>query len=123
MSIRTPPKARVPQSICVCVFAHSPISPSSVPPSFKPFGSVSTPSYTQRCSFSGKEDHKDDEEDDENEEYLDHEPAIGGDGLEVLQYLGVGHFHIQLGVLHVGVNPGGQQETWKAHDFTAFDNN
>lgn len=55
--------------------------------------------------LSGKEDHKYDEEDHQYEEYLNHEPAVGGDGLKVFKDLGVGHFHVQLGVLHVGINP------------------
>lgn len=59
-----------------------------------------------RCPFlSGKEDHKDDEEDHQYKEYLNHEPAVGGDGLKVLEDLGVGHFHVQLSVLHIGINP------------------
>lgn len=58
--------------------------------------------------LSGKEDHKYDEEDHQHEEYLNHEPAIGGDGLEVFEDLGVSHFHVQLSVLHIGINPTGR---------------
>lgn len=69
------------------------------------------------CSFSlpsvlllslGEEHDKDDEEDDEDQKDLDHEPAVGGDRLEVLEDLCVGGLHVQLGVLHVGVDPEGQ---------------
>lgn len=58
-------------------------------------------------SFSGlsKEDYKDDEEDDEDKEDLDHQPAIGGDRLEIFQDLCVGSFHIQLSIFHIRINP------------------
>lgn len=61
------------------------------------------------ASLSGKENHKDDEEDHQYEEYLNHEPAVGGDGLKVFEDLGVGHFHVQLSVLHIRINPTEQQ--------------
>lgn len=62
--------------------------------------------------FLSEEDDKDDEEDDEDEKDLDHQPAVGGDWLEVFEDLCVGGLHIQLGVLHVGVDP--VRDTWKA---------
>lgn len=34
-------------------------------------------------SSSSKEDDENDEKDDENQKDLDHQPAVGGDGLEV----------------------------------------
>lgn len=57
----------------------------------------------------GKEDHKYDEEHHQYEEYLNHEPAVGGDRLKVFEDLAVGHVHIQRRVLHVGINPTDQQ--------------
>lgn len=54
---------------------------------------------------SSKEDNKDDEEDDEDQKDLDHQPAVGGDGLEVFEDLHVCSVHIQLGVLHVSIDP------------------
>lgn len=60
---------------------------------------------------SSKEDNKDDEEDDEDQKDLDHQPAVGGDGLEVFEDLHVCSLHVQLGVLHVGVDPGAEPET------------
>lgn len=63
-------------------------------------------SSPSRSSFSSsKEDDKDDEEDDEDQKDLDHQPAVGGDGLEVFEDLHVCSVHIQLGVLHVSVDP------------------
>lgn len=60
----------------------------------------------QLLRFSlGKEDNKDDEEDDEDEKDLDHQPAVGGDWLEVFEDLCVGSLHVQLGVLHVSIDP------------------
>lgn len=57
-------------------------------------------------SFSlGEEDDKDDEEDDEDEKDLDHQPAVGGDRLEVFEDLCVGRLHVQLRVLHICINP------------------
>lgn len=52
-----------------------------------------------------EEDDKDDEEDDEDEKDLDHQPAVGGDWLEVFEDLCVGGLHVQLGVFHVSVDP------------------
>lgn len=52
-----------------------------------------------------KEDDKDDEEDDEDKEDLDHKPAVGGDRLEVFEDLCVGRLHVQLGVLHISIDP------------------
>lgn len=54
---------------------------------------------------SSEEDNKDDEEDDEDEKDLDHQPAVGGDRLEVFEDLCVGGLHVQLGVLNVSVDP------------------
>ncbi|GCC40498.1 hypothetical protein chiPu_0024016, partial [Chiloscyllium punctatum] len=55
----------------------------------------------------GQEHHEDDEEDGEDEEDLDHQPAVGGDGLEVFEDLGVRRCHVQLCVLNIGINPAG----------------
>lgn len=52
-----------------------------------------------------EEDDKDDEEDDEDEKDLDHQPAVGGDWLEVFEDLCVSAVHVQLGVFNVSVNP------------------
>lgn len=60
---------------------------------------------------SSKEDNKDDEEDNEDQKDLDHQPAVGGDWLEVFEDLHVSSLHIQLGVLHVGVDSGTGQES------------
>lgn len=57
---------------------------------------------------SGQEHHKDDEEDDQNEEDLHHQPAVGGDGLEVFQDFRVGGVNVQLGIFHVGINSAGE---------------
>lgn len=72
-------------------------------------------SSSQSCLFdlhpaapllsSSEKDNKDDEEDDQDQKYLDHEPAVGGDGLEVFEDLHVSSLHIQLGVLHVSIDP------------------
>lgn len=70
-----------------------------------------------RSSFSSsKEDNKDDEEDNEDQKDLDHQPAVGGDGLEVFEDLHVRGVHIQLGVLHVSVDPRTERES----KFTPF---
>ena len=53
----------------------------------------------------GKEDNKDDEEHNEDQENLNHQPAVGRDWLEVFEDLAVCHIHVQLGVLHVSINP------------------
>ena len=45
-----------------------------------------------------------DEKDDEDGEYLDHEPAIGCNGLEVLEQLAVRLRHVQVDVVDVGVD-------------------
>lgn len=60
--------------------------------------------------LSGKKDHKYDEEDHQYEEYLNHQPAVGRDRLKVFEDLSVGHFHVQLSVLHVGIDPTERQE-------------
>lgn len=36
---------------------------------------------------SGEKDDEDNEEYDEDKKYLDHQPAVGGDGLEILEDL------------------------------------
>lgn len=69
-----------------------------------PYQEFSCSSASRRLLL-GEEDDKDNEEDDQDEEDLDHQPAVGGDRLEVLEDLRVGRLHVQLGVLHVGVDP------------------
>lgn len=60
---------------------------------------------------SSEEDNKDNEEDDKDEKDLDHQPAIGGDWLEIFQDLCVGGLHIELGVFNVSIDPvGGWEE-------------
>lgn len=82
--------------------------PVSVLPNLYFSGINSSPS----SSFSSsKEDNKDDEEDDEDQKDLDHQPAVGGDGLEVFKDLHVCSVHIQLGVLHVSVDPGTERDS------------
>lgn len=62
--------------------------------------------FSQLLLFSlSKEDNKDDKEDDEDKKDLDHQPAVGGDGLKVFEDLCVGGLHVQLGVLHISVDP------------------
>lgn len=60
------------------------------------FTSSSTllPSSLLLVFFSSKEDNKDDEEDDKDEKDLDHQPAVGGDRLEVFEDLCVGALHV-----------------------------
>ena len=73
------------------------------------------PRSPQPLLFSlSKEDNKDDEEDDEDEKDLDHQPAVGGDWLEVFEDLRVGRFHVQLRVFNVGIDParGAWQVEW-----------
>lgn len=53
---------------------------------------------------SRHKDHKDDEEEYENAKDFNHEPSVGGDGLEILQNLAVRGFHVQLRVFHIGVD-------------------
>lgn len=65
-------------------------------------------SLSHPCS-SSKEDHKDDEEDYEDEEDFDHEPAVGWDRLKVLEDLWVCHVHVELSVLHIGINSAGKR--------------
>lgn len=60
------------------------------------FTSSSTllPSFLLLVFFSSEEDNKDDEEDDKDKKDLDHQPAVGGHGLEVFEDLCVGSIHI-----------------------------
>lgn len=59
---------------------------------------------------SSKEDDKDDEKDDEDQKDLDHQPAVGGDGLEVFQDLCVRGLHVELGVFNIGIDSGRGRE-------------
>lgn len=43
---------------------------------------------------SGEKDDEDDKEDEEDQKDLDHQPAVGGDGLEVLEDLHVSSLHV-----------------------------
>ncbi len=52
-----------------------------------------------------EEDDEDDEEDDEDQKDLDHQPAVGGDWLEVFEDLCVSGLHVQLGVLDISIDP------------------
>lgn len=58
---------------------------------------------------SGQENDEDDEEDDEDEEDLHHQPAVGRDRLEIFEDLPMSSLHIELSVLHAGVDPGGEK--------------
>lgn len=69
------------------------------------------------CS-SSEEDDKDDEKDDEDQKDLDHQPAVGGDGLEIFQDLRVCGLHIELGVFNVGVDSGrGREEVHRGRTY------
>lgn len=73
------------------------------------------PRSPQLLLFSlSKEDNEDDEEDDEDEKDFDHQPAVGGDWLEVFEDLCVGRLHVQLRVFHVCIDPerGARQVEW-----------
>lgn len=69
------------------------------------FPSVLLPSRQLLIFSSSEEDNEDDEEDDKDEKDLDHQPAVGGDWLEVFEDLCVGGLHVQLGVLNVSIDP------------------
>lgn len=57
-------------------------------------------------SSSSKEDDKNDEKDNEDQKDLDHQPAVGGDRLEIFQDLRVCSLHVELGVFNVGIDSG-----------------
>lgn len=53
---------------------------------------------------SSKEDDKNDEKDDEDQKDLDHQPAVGGDRLEIFKDLSVCGLHVELRVFNVGID-------------------
>lgn len=57
-----------------------------------------------------EEDDEDDEENYEDKKDLNHQPAVGGDRLEVFEDFRVSGLDVQLCVLHVGVNPAGKRQ-------------
>ena len=60
---------------------------------------------------STQEDNEDDCEDQHHQEDLEHEPAVGGDVLEVLEQFSVCCLNIQLCLIYIGVDPGDTMTT------------